>query len=219
MKRRYKLLLIVLIGGIITFLININIKEEKLNLVALGDSFCLGYIDKKTPGISFNDYLKDKLKVNNYNNEFCSQNLTISALNNMLDKNTIGKKKKIPIKQIINQADLLTIAIGVDEFYYYSIFSNLDKNNYLKEYNKLIKNIRSFYNNRIIIISLYPFIGIDKNTILDINEGLKRIAMNNNTEYIDIFAYTLNKDYFYNNETIYLNYRAHKNIAKTINKG
>ena len=97
------------------------------------------------------------------------------------------------------------------------MYSNVNKDSFIDNYNKLIKYIRSFYNNRIIIISLYPFNGIDKNTILDINNEIKRIAMDNNAEYIDIFAYALNKDYFYNNKTIYLNYRAHKNIAKTIN--
>ena len=217
MKRRYKLLLIILIGAIITFFININTKKDELNLVALGDSFCLGYIDNKTQGISFNDYLKERLIVDNYNNEFCKRNLTIDNLLNMLDKNTLGIKSNIPIQQVINNADILTLAIGIDEINYYAMYSNVNKDSFIDNYNKLIKYIRSFYNNRITIISLYPFNGIDKNTILDINNGIKRIAMDNNAEYIDIFAYALNKDYFYNNKTIYLNYRAHKNIAKTIN--
>lgn len=219
MKRRYKLLLIVLSGMLITFLINISTNKEQINLVALGDSFALGYIDNKIVGISFNDYLKESINnLDSLNNEFCIRNITISSLNNLLDKNTLGKKTNIPIKQIINQADILTIAIGIDEFNYYNNYYNVDDNIdiFLDEYTKLIDNIRTFYSKKIIIISLYPFNGITNNTILKINNGLKDISIKYKAIYLDIMAYSLNNEYFYTKDSIYLNYRAHKNIAKCI---
>ena len=74
MKRRYKLLLIILLGVIFTFLINFITVKDKINLVSLGDGFSLGMTPYNVAGPSFNDYLKENLenknKLGTYNNEF-----------------------------------------------------------------------------------------------------------------------------------------------------
>ena len=57
MKRRYKLLLIIVIGSVLAIVIYFQVHSSKLNLVAIGDGFSLGMTPYNVVGISFNDYL------------------------------------------------------------------------------------------------------------------------------------------------------------------
>ena len=59
LKRRYKLLLIILIGGAITFLINTTSVKSKIDLVSIGDGLSLGMTPYNVAGNSFNDYIKE----------------------------------------------------------------------------------------------------------------------------------------------------------------
>ena len=140
MKRRYKLLLIILLGVIFTFLINFITVKDKINLVSLGDGFSLGMTPYNVAGPSFNDYLKEKLekknKLGTYNNEFSIAHLRIHELNDYLEDNTLGKFTRIPIKQTIAAADIITLSIGLDEFADLSLQNNLTTEameNYINE--------------------------------------------------------------------------------------
>ncbi len=62
MKRRYKLLLIILIGAILTIFINSLRVTSKTNLTSIGDGFSIGMTPYNVAGTSFNDYLKEKLE-------------------------------------------------------------------------------------------------------------------------------------------------------------
>ena len=99
MKRRYQLLLIIVIGGIFTIIINSTSITSKISLVALGDGLSLGMTPYNVAGNSFNDYLKEELenknKLDNYNNEFSKEDLTIHELNEFLEDNKIGPFSKI----------------------------------------------------------------------------------------------------------------------------
>ena len=63
MKRRYKLLLIIIFGALLTFLINFITVKDKINLVSLGDGFSLGMTPYNVAGPSFNDYLKENIEI------------------------------------------------------------------------------------------------------------------------------------------------------------
>ena len=82
MKRRYKLLLIILIGAILTFIINSLRITTKTNFVAIGDGVSIGMTPYNVAGKSFNDYFKEKLELKNdlasYNYDFSYQYLTIN---------------------------------------------------------------------------------------------------------------------------------------------
>ena len=118
MKRRYKLLLIILIGMVATIIINSCRLVPKTTVTALGDSLSLGMTPYNVAGTSFNDYLKERLenakKLDVFNNEFSLNHLRIHELNDYLSDNVIGKYTRVPIKQTLAKSELITLAIGID---------------------------------------------------------------------------------------------------------
>ena len=220
MKRRYKLLLIIVSGIIITIIINSITLKNKITLVSLGDGFSLGMTPYNVAGSSFNDYLKEILEENNkldeYNNEFSQAHLKIHELNEILEDNTLGKFTRIPIKQTIAKAEILTISIGLDELADASLEGNITIDileNYLKEYNNLLETIRNFYDKKIIIIGLYPAYNFDRNDAIEVNNSLKKLAGEFNSQFLDILPFYLNNEYFLDKTSYYMNYKAHEKIA------
>ena len=225
MKRRYKLLIIILVGAALTILINFVTFKNKLNLVSLGDGFSLGMRPYNVAGPSYNDYLKEYLeaknKLANYNNEFCQAHLKGHELNDNLEDNALGKFTRIPIKQTIASAEILTISIGLDEFADLSIQNNLTSesaDNYLKEMDTLLKTIREFYDKKIIIVRLYPAYKFDQKDAVEINNSLKKLAGKYNALFLDILAYYLNESYYLDKTSYYLNYKAHQKISEDLIK-
>ena len=223
MKRRYKLLVIILFGSILAILIHNNRKNDKVTLVAIGDSLSVALTPYGVNGTSFTDYLYEELskqnKIKNYNYDYSYNHLTIKELNELLEHNNI--KKGIPIKQLLSKANIITIAIGIDELADTSLKKDIEKediSNYLSEYEKLLQAIRDFYYNKIYIIGLYPVYNITNNNIIELNKRLKAISGKYNTYFIDIFPYTLDKEYYFSNDNYYLNYRIHKVISEIIFK-
>ena len=225
MKRRYKLLLIILLGVIFTFLINFITVKDKINLVSLGDGFSLGMTPYNVAGPSFNDYLKEKLekknKLGTYNNEFSIAHLRIHELNDYLEDNTLGKFTRIPIKQTIAAADIITLSIGLDEFADLSLQNNLTTEameNYINEIEIFLKTIREFYDKKIIIIGLYSAYKFNQFDAIELNLSLQKICGKYNAYFLDIIAYHLNKSYYLDKTSYYLNYKAHKKIANDLMK-
>lgn len=62
MKRRYKLILIIVLGAILTFIINSLRVSSKTNFMAIGDGLSVGMTPYNVAGTSFNDYLAEKLE-------------------------------------------------------------------------------------------------------------------------------------------------------------
>lgn len=224
MKRRYKLLLIILSGVLLAILINFITVEDKITLVAMGDGVSIGMMSSNIVGYSYNDYLKEYYETKNdldsYNNEFSEQHLTIENLNMYLEKNVKGSKTKVPIKQILAKADLITINIGMDELIDYSTKNMLNEkriDTFILNYNEFIKQIRSFYDKEILIVGLYPFYNLDNNSIYEINNRIKKIAGNNKVKFLDITAISLNSEY-YTSSSYYMNYKGHQAIYKEILK-
>lgn len=225
MKRRYKLLLIIFLGSMLTLIISFIFKDDKINFTALGDGVAIGMVTYDYVGPSFNDYLKDyfenKKILKNFNNDFTSQYLLIEELNDYLNENKYGKKSTMPLKQIIAKSDIVTIAIGMDEFVDYTIKNKLNSErilNYLNNYQTFLENIRSFYDKEIIIISLYPAYDMDKNIIFDVNSKLESLAVAYKCKYLNIMALAINPHYYIDNSEYYINYQGHKAIYRNILK-
>lgn len=223
MKRRYQLLLIILIGIILTIIINSFHIISKTNITALGDGLSAGMTPYNVVGTSFNDYLKEKLEkennLSNYNYEFSYVHQTIHELNEHIEENNYGKTTKTPIKQIIAKSDIVTISIGMDEFVSISLVDKINDEmiyNYLKEMDNLLSKIREFYKKDIIVIGLYPANNLTKKDVIEINFNLKKICGKHNAHFIDIIALSLNEEYYLEKNSFYMNYLAHKEIAKMI---
>lgn len=225
MKRRYKLLIIIIIGAILTILINFITVKNKINLVSIGDGFSLGMTSYNVAGPSFNDYLKEKLenknKLDSYNNEFSVAHLTIHELNEYLEENSLGKFTRNPIKQTLASADIITLSIGLDEFADLSLQNNLTTEkieNYLVEFETFLNSLREFYDRSIIVVGLYPAYKFDQNDAFEINNRLKKISGKYECQFLDIIAYYLNDEFYLNKTSYYLNYKAHQKIASEILK-
>ncbi len=225
MKRRYKLLIIIIIGTILTILINFITVKNKINLVSIGDGFSLGMTSYNVAGPSFNDYLKEKLenknKLDSYNNEFSVAHLTIHELNEYLEENSLGKFTRNPIKQTLASADIITLSIGLDEFADLSLQNNLTTEkieNYLVEFETFLNSLREFYDRSIIVVGLYPAYKFDQNDAFEINNRLKKISGKYECQFLDIIAYYLNDEFYLNKTSYYLNYKAHQKIASEILK-
>ncbi len=217
MKRRYKLLIIILLGIILTIFINSMRITSKTNLVALGDGLSNGMTPYNVAGTSFNDYLKEKLDT--YNLEFSYANQSVHELNEHLSKNALGKYTKTPIKQILAKASIITIAIGIDEFASKSLTEEITADtidNYILEVNTLLSSIRYFYDKDIVVIGLYPAYNFLKKDAIEVNAKLKTLCGKYNTYFLDIIDFPLHEEYYLQDSSYYMNYIAHKEIFKEI---
>ena len=225
MKRRYKLLIIIVVGTILGILINHTKANYKITIVAMGDSFSVAKTPYRIPGSSFTDYVSEYLdsenRLENYNYEYSIDHLTISDLVTNLDNNTIGTKSKTPIKQVLAKAEIITIAIGIDEFGDTSLRKDItedDINEFIMKYKELLTKIREFYQKDIIIIGLYPVYNFKQSSAIEVNKKLSILCGNYNAKFIDIMPYAINDEYHFSNDYYYLNYKVHKKIAEIIIK-
>lgn len=223
MKRRYKLLLIIFVGAILTIIINSTSVNSKISLVSLGDGFSLGMTPYSVAGTSFNDYFKEKIekrhKLDTFNNEFSKEHLTIKELNDYMEQNTLGSFTRVPIKQTLASAEIITIAIGLDEMADKSLVQNITEeqiNNYIKEMDILLRTIREFYEKEISVIGLYPAYNFNKKDAIEINSRLQKICGKYNASFIDILALSINEKYYLEKNSYYMNYQAHNEIAKML---
>lgn len=208
MRRKKKLLLIILGGIIFTFFIYKVCYEKKYDLVSLGDSLCYGQTLYNIKGYSFNDYLKDYYEKNNllksYNSDYCQNELNSQDILNAIANNS-PTNDNLTIDQVLNKADIITIAVGLDE---------IDKSNintYLSNIDSILKLIRGFNDNKIYVLGIFG----NNNKIADINNWLSKIALKYNATYVSIIDIN-NKDYLFEENNKYVNYLGHKEIYKKI---
>lgn len=223
MKRKYKIIFIVLISSILTYLIYFFNKEEKLNIVALGDGIASGETSYNIDGISFNDYIKEyydsKKLLKSYDNKYAFKNYKISELINDLKNNDLHENEELFIKQILHNADLITISIGEEELVKLSITEDLDTDylkKFINEYDDLMYMLKSITEAKIVLIGFYENNYLDKSKVIILNSELSNIAIKYEAIFINISDLMLNKDYYVDNKSFYFNYKGHKEIAEMI---
>ena len=115
-----KIIIITLLGSILSIIIYFYTRKEEINIVSLGDGISIGMTPYNIEGYSYNDYLKNTYdnihKLNKYY-EFGSFGKTARELIYEIKENKTKsfKEDKIEIQRAINEADILTISIGMDE--------------------------------------------------------------------------------------------------------
>lgn len=218
-----KIIAIALLGGILSVIIYFFTQSNELTLTSLGDGLSIGMTPYGIEGKSFNDYLTDDLeathKLKEYTHEFSNAGKTVKELIYEIKENkslTI-KEKNIEIKQAINNADILTVAIGMDELANSKITREI-KEEYLHDMKELLSMIKMLNNNKVIVISLYTWGKNDLLTIEKINASLRDIALTNNFLFLDINKILMNQDYYLSKESYYINYLGHKSIYEEIKK-
>ena len=217
-----KLILITLIGGILSIIIYVFTQNNEITIMSIGDGLSSGETPYGIEGYSFNDYLKeDYLTIHKLKSyiEYASRDKTIKELIYEIKENKeiTLKNEKIEIKQAINKADILTIAIGMDELANNKITSKI-KNEYLHDLEELFSMINLLNKNKVVIISLYTWGKNDLLTIEKLNASVRDIALTNNFEFVDINKILMNEECFFQKNSYYINYLGHKRIYEEIKK-
>ncbi len=218
-----KIILITILGGILSIIIYFFTQNNEITIVAIGDGLSIGMTPYNIDGISFNDYLKEDYELQHnlkkYIYEFASSRKTIKELIYEIKENKtlLIKNDNIEIKQALNQADILTIAIGMDELANTKITKEI-KEEYLHDIEELLSMIKMLNQNQIIVISLYTWGKNDFLTIENINASIRDIALANNFMFIDINKILMENKYYLTQDSYYINYLGHQAIYKEIKK-
>jgi len=222
-KRKYKLIIIILISSIFTYLIYFFNKDNKLNIVAIGDGIASGETAYNIDGISFNDYIKEyfenKKLLKSYDNKYAYKNYKISELINDLKSNDIKSDEKLYIKQILHNADFITLSIGEEELIKLSITNDLTTDyikKFVSDYDNLLFMLKEITDAKIILIGFYENKYLDKSKIIILNSEISNIAIKYDCIFINISDLMLNNDYYIDNKSYYFNYKGHKKIAEMI---
>ncbi len=218
-----KIIIITLLGTILSFIIYFYTKSDEITIVAIGDGLSIGMTPYNIEGYSFNDYLKEdyktKHKLKNYFFEFASAGKTTKEQIYEIKQNeTINiNNENIEIQRAINEADILTIAIGIDELSQVKI-TNKVKEEYKEDIEELLSIIKMLNHNKVIVLGLYKTKKQDDLIIAKINAIIRDITISNGFTFIDISNISNNPKYFLDKNSYYINYLGHKTIYEEIKK-
>lgn len=223
MKRRYQLILIVLISVVIAYFIYFFNRDRKIRIMALGDGIASGETSYAIDGISYNDYLKEyfasKKILKDYNDDYAYENYKLVNIMDDLKNNQRNKNNKLNIKQLIHQADIITVSFGEEELVKMAITKDLNKESidkFIKMYDEFIYALKDITEGKIIIIGFYENNYLDKTNVIILNSEVANIANKYDVVFINISDLMLNKDYFLNKESFYFNYQGHEVISDMI---
>ena len=223
MSRKYKLIIIILVSVILTYFIYFYNKDKKITIMAMGDSVASGETSYNIDGISYNDYLKEYFKskhlLKKYNDSYAFKNNKLEELLEDIKNNVVDKKNNLNIQQIIHKSDIITISIGEEELIKLQITKDLSKeviDEFIYNYDELIKVLKDITDAKIIIIGLYENKYLDKSNVIIVNSNLSNIAIKYNIVFININDLMLNKEYYLDSNSYYFNYKAHEIISNMI---
>ena len=218
---------------LIIFSTSIIFKNNNINNITylnIGDGYAKGLDSFGINRYGYGDYLRDKLKDNNelkdYINYFTSNDMTIEKVENLISNSTycVSKEQKKSFKGYLQEADLLTLSIGLNDLKYTFLsveeIDSTKMNSALQEvenkFNKLITEIKKYYKYDIYVIG-YPINNLDSYylsmSIRKYNEYLE-----NNKNIIYISPKQLDSNFFLNPKTNYYNIEGHKLISDAIYK-
>ena len=217
MSKKIKLLILIIMSMSVYFIYN-NTKDKTINIISLGDSHTEGITSYGIKDYSYDDYLKLFLKdhkINTNLEKYSSKDMTI-------DKMLFIIKNTNKIKKDLRDSHILIINLGYNDLLYKLISREKLENSIYEinnDYHNLIKEIRKYYHNQIIVI------GYSTNNIEDYYQ-LKGITMLNNVlksneeiTYIDTSSLLKDdKRYFSNPNSNYPSNLAYMEISKKIIK-
>ncbi len=217
-----KIILIALIGSILSVIIYFFTKTDEKTIMALGDGLAQGMTAYDIEGKSYNDYLKEDYENNHKLKryyEYAKSNITVKELINDIKNNKIilYKESDIEIQHAINEADILTITIGIDELENKKITSEV-RREFKNDIEELFSMIHLLNQNKVIVLGLYKTKSIDYLTLEKINAIIRDIALSNNFTYIDINPLLDKEEFYLVKSNYYINYLGHKEIYKAIKK-
>ena len=217
-----KIITIALLGAILSVIIYFFTQNSEITIVSIGDGISSGMTSYGIEGYSFNDYLKEDYRTKHELKEYIEYAIPNKTVKELIyeikeNKSIVKKEEQIEIKQAINKADILTIAIGMDELANIKI-TNQIKNEYLHDLEELLSMIKMLNGKKVIILSLYSWGKNDLLTIEKLNAGIRDIALSNGFLFVDINKILMNKGYYLSTDSYYINYLGHKSIYEELKK-
>ena len=159
MNRPIKLLILIVMSLSVYFIYQ-NTKESNIQILSLGDGLSKGINSYTISEYShlnyYEDYLKKQNKKVNLITKYSKKDLTIHELLELIKNNN-------NLKRDLSEAHILFLTVGYNDLQYkISLEENIDikKINMIiddisKEYKELLKEIKKYYRNKIIVIG-YP---------------------------------------------------------------
>ncbi|MCI9280073.1 MAG: hypothetical protein HFJ02_04675 [Bacilli bacterium] len=218
---KYKILIIIIIGTLLTSIIYITTREEKKTFLAIGDGLSSGMTALNVSGYNYNDYLFDALKKEENLKSYYHFHEVDETASSLLTKinNNVPLNNTLTIKQAIKEAYMITLHIGMDELNNYARKHYLDSTKitaYLNKYEEIMKIIAHLNNKKIFVLGLFPTNLVNKNKIEKINQELKRLAEKYHFYYVEIIDIINDENYFTFKKNYYPNYKGQEYIFKEI---
>ncbi len=221
MKKLLKLLFLIFII-VSVFFIYKKTKDSKYTILSLGDNLSLGIDSYGIKGPSYIDFyknyiLKKKEKVIK-NDQYSKKDLTIHALLQDLKENNNLKKD-------LSSANILILTVGYNDLIYkINLNENINSDILKKEvqeiqkdYLNLLKEIRKYYKNKIVVIGYFASNKTDYYINTGIKELNKTLQSAKNITYIDTYDLLKPKrKYFSNKNSYYPNLQGYLRISKKI---
>lgn len=213
MKKR--IILTIIICYILTIVIYHHIPPKTKYYLALGDGLARGMTLNKMEGFSYNDYIyeyfKSKGEKIKFINEYANLGETTESLLLKLNNNYQQEETNISLTQAISKSSLITIWIGMEELSYYNDIDTNIIEEYAKRLNKIIKFIRNYNHQKIIILGTYFY----KESPI-VNEEIQKIAQNHSLLYVSLDEITNYPSIFFKPNSYELNYKGHELIFNLI---
>ena len=216
------------------FFIYLNTIDKKIYYLALGDSIAAGVNAYGGNNYGYSDYIKTYLEnkdlLETYIDEFAvSGYRSVDLKRDIVDNKKITiNDKEVTIKNALIKADLVTLSIGANDFFYYLNANNSDVYNHindsLNDVESLFKLIREYCKEDIIVVGYYtPFQNHDKLEIMDTvikfaNKKLEQLCKEYKMQFVDVFDIFKENNYLPNQNDIHPSKEGYEAISEEIIK-
>ena len=218
MNRPIKLLILIILSLSVYFIYQIT-KESNIKILTLGDSLSLGINSYTIEDYSYTDYYKDYLLKENKKveiNDYSKEDLSIHELLKDIKTNS-------SLKRDLLESHILFLNVGYNDLIYKLSLDDIDMPKLNKiiddidlEYRELLKEIKKYFKNEIIVIG-YPK---SNNDNYYYNIGIRKLnKILNNNKFIDTYSLLNDRNkYFSNPNSYYPNRLGYIKISKEIQK-
>lgn len=229
-----KKIIVIVVILLSIFFIYLNTIDKKVYYLALGDSIAAGVNASGTDNYGYSDYIKTYLEnrdlLETYINEFAVSGYRSIDLKRDIEDNkklTINDKN-ITLKNALIKADIVTLSIGANDFFYYLNASYTDVydhiNESLNDVENLFKLVREYCKEDIIVVGYYtPFESHEKIDTMDeiikfANKKLEELCNEYDMHFVDVFELFKENPYLPNPNDIHPSIEGYEAISKEIIK-
>lgn len=186
-------------------------ENDKIYCASIGDS------------IANNMYIKEINNISEYNTYFTNKDYRIIDLLNIMRYNEEKKinLRNVSIHQILKKADIIILAIGMNDIYakmndnVKDIYTYL--NTMINNLELIIKEINRYDYKCVFVLGYYNINNTHDDIYTYLNYKLKNIVSKYNYNYIDLeHIFKNNPKYLLRNDNFYLNNVGYKEIIKLI---